>query len=358
MPRSCVVLLSGGLDSLLVLKLMVNQGLNVIAMHSINCFHSTEKTADLKERLTASAARLGATDIVFPDITEEVIACVRNPRYGYGKNLNPCIDCRLKTVETGFAVMQERGADFVVSGEVVGQRPMSQRRDAMGMADKIIAGWGYGGLFLRPLSAKLLPTTIPEKEGWINQDCLFSISGRGRYMQMELAEKLDLGEYPCPAGGCLLTDAGFSNRLADLIRFKPDWTARDAELLKVGRHFLLNENTRIIASRREEENYQLQELSRPEDILFINDEKNGAIVMLRGDCTPENKAIAAGMAVYFSKMREDGKARVEFWRGGPVGADKGMMEAIAVDPEKIRQQEQAMKASSSIPAYNKRRKNK
>lgn len=358
MPRSCVVLLSGGLDSLLVLKLMVNQGLNAIAMHSINCFHSTEKTADLKVRLAESAKRLGAADIVFPDITEEVISCVRSPRYGFGKNLNPCIDCRLKTVETGFAVMRERGADFVVSGEVVGQRPMSQRRDAMGIADKIIDRWGHGGLFLRPLSSKLLPTTIPEKEGWVSQDCLFSISGRGRYTQMELAEKLQLGEYPNPAGGCLLTDAGFSGRLADLIRFKPDWQAVDVELVKVGRHFLVNEKTRIVASRREEENYLLRDLSRPDDKLFINDETNGAIVMLRGDCTPENEALAAGLAVYYSKMREDGKARVEFWRGGPEDLDKGTMEALVVDPDMLRQREQEMKASSAVPAFDKRKKNK
>jgi Predicted tRNA(5-methylaminomethyl-2-thiouridylate) methyltransferase, contains the PP-loop ATPase domain len=337
---------------------MVDQGLNAIAMHSINCFHSTEKTADLKIRLAESAKRLGAVDIVFPDITQEVIACVKGPRYGFGKNLNPCIDCRLKTVETGFAVMRERGADFVVSGEVIGQRPMSQRRDAMAIADRAIDRSGLGGLLLRPLSAKLLPTTVPEKEGWVNQNCLFSVSGRGRYTQMELAEKLQLGEYPNPAGGCLLTDAGFSGRLADLIRFKPDWEAADVELVKVGRHFLLNEKTRVVASRREEENYLLRDLSRPEDKLYINDEKNGAIVMLHGECTPENEAIAAGLAVYYSKMREDGKARVEFWRGGgPEDLDKGTVEALAVDPELLRKKEQEMKASSSVPVFDKRRKN-
>ncbi|MCC8165672.1 MAG: hypothetical protein LIQ31_05890, partial [Planctomycetes bacterium] len=251
----CIVLLSGGLDSLLALRLMTVQGIEAIALHSVNCFHGTERIEAKKAALTRRAAELGAADIVFPDLATRVVDVTKNPSHGYGKHLNACIDCRLLTVRAGFDEMARRGGDFVVTGEVVGQRPMSQRRDAIALADRKVAEWGYPGRLLRPLSAKLLDTTVPERDGLVDPAYLYDISGRARDRQMALAQELGLGEYPSPAGGCLLTDPGFSQRLAVLMTFNPDWRAEDAHLLKVGRHFQVTPEARIIASRREEENY-------------------------------------------------------------------------------------------------------
>ncbi|MDR0361225.1 MAG: tRNA 4-thiouridine(8) synthase ThiI [Planctomycetota bacterium] len=338
MTRSCVVLLSGGLDSLLALRLMAIQGLRVVALHAENSFHGSEKAERVRERIGESARRLGAAEVVFPDLAQAVIEAVKHPRHGYGRNLNPCIDCRLLTVRSGFDVMTEMGLDFVASGEVVGQRPMSQRRDAIRLADRMVEDWGFKGLYLRPLSARALDKTTPELEGWIDPKYLYGIVGRSRTTQMMLAKEVGLDVYPSPAGGCLLTDAAFSRRLGGLMRATPDWGAGDVELLKVGRHFLPAPGVRIVASRREAENARLEELARPEDFLYINAERNGAIVMLRGDASPECDAIAAGLAVHFSKTRESGRAVVRRWRGG---GEKNSIdrECRVMDPEAVRELE-------------------
>lgn len=312
--KHCVVLLSGGLDSLLALKLMTVQGIRATALHSVHCFHGTQNIEEKKTRLAQKATELGAGDILFPNITEEVVRLTKNPEHGYGKHLNACIDCRLHTVKTGFDAMKTLGADFVVTGEVVGQRPMSQRRDAMGIADKNVANWGFGGLLLRPLCAKLTPVTIPEKQGWVDPERLYDIAGRGRDRQMALAVELGIGEYPGPGGGCLLTDPGFSQRLAVLFKCKPDWSEKDVELLKVGRHFQISEEVKIVASRCEEENFRLRELAELDDMFFIASQRHGAVVMLRGGGGVEEQNLAGGIAVHYSKMREDGGAEVEAWR--------------------------------------------
>ena len=349
MSRSCIVLLSGGLDSLLAVRLMTMQGLRVTALHTVNCFHGVQKIEEKKIRLREAALALGAEDIVFPDITDDIVALTKRPRHGYGKHLNACIDCRLRTVKAGFACMVERGADFVVSGEVVGQRPMSQRRDAIGLANREIASWGFEGLFVRPLCAKLLDRTIPEIEGWIDPALLYDISGRNRERQMALAEEIGLGDYPSPAGGCLLTDPGFSAKFAVLMRFKPEWGGDDIELLKTGRHFQISPDSRVIASRREEENFRLRELAVPGDRLYINAERNGAVVMLRGERTVEAEAAAAGVAVYYSKMREDGGARVCSWRiEGGEDIDFVEFEGRVVDPDILRKREREIAGANCL----------
>ena len=359
MGKSCIVLLSGGLDSLLVLRLMARENIRVTALHSVNCFHGVGAIEAKKEKLKAKALELGASDIVFPDISDAVVALTKKPRFGYGKHLNACIDCRLHTVRLGFEHMKTLGADFVVSGEVVGQRPMSQRRDAMRLADKEIASWGFEGLFLRPLSAKLLEQTIPEKEGWISENALFDYSGRGRDRQMALAEEIGIGEFPSPGGGCLLTDPGFSWRLAVLMQSKSHWEPADIELLKVGRHFQITPHSRVVASRREEENYQLRTLARPNDRLYINAEKNGAVVLLRGQKPPSAEAAAAGLAVYYSKMREQGAAHVESWRiENDIDVEPEEMTADAVDPETLREAELAFAGKDCIKKMRMRPKQK
>lgn len=347
MARRCIVLLSGGLDSLLTLRLMTVQGLETIALHGVNCFHGAQDIEAKKAALRERALGLGAADIVFPDLTEEVIAVTRRPLHGYGRHLNACIDCRLQTVKTGFSVMRERGASFVASGEVLGQRPMSQRRDAIDLADRMIASWGFPGLFLRPLSAKLLERTVPEIEGWVDPKYLFDIRGRSRERQMALAEELGLGKYPSPAGGCLLTDPLFSQRLAILIRFTPDWTAEDVELLKVGRHFQIAPQTRLVASRNETENDRLEAMARPGDRLYINDEQNGAVTLARGAESAEAEAVAAGLAVHYSRMRAAGSARVACWRPG-LEEQARRFTAAVFDPEQARELERTVAGSHSL----------
>lgn len=313
MKRSCIVLLSGGLDSLLSLKLMTMQGIEAVALHSVNCFHGTQRIADRKRAISEAAAALGAKTVVFPDITSDVIAVTKLPRHGYGRHLNACIDCRLRTLREGFAAMRAHGADFVVTGEVVGQRPMSQRKDAIALADRMVEQWGFPGRILRPLCAKLLGGTVPEREGWVDPELLFDISGRSRDRQMALAERVGLTSYPSPAGGCLLTDPGFSRRLAVLAAFTPEWGENDVELLKIGRHFQIAPDARVVVARREEENFRLRDVARPGDRLYINADRYGAIALLRGVRTAEGEAIAAGLAVYYSKMREVGRANVSYW---------------------------------------------
>lgn len=341
MTKKCIVLFSGGLDSMLALRLMTIQGIRATALHSVNCFHGTQRIAEKKERLRASALALGADDIVFPDITDDVVALTKRPRHGYGRHLNACIDCRLRTVAAGFAAMRDRGADFVVTGEVVGQRPMSQRRDAIGLADREIAAWGHAGLLLRPLCALLLEESRPAAEGWVDRRYLHDISGRGRERQMALAEELVLGDYPSPGGGCLLTDPGFSQRLAVLMECTPDFNGDDVELLKVGRHFQVTRGARIVVSRREDENYRLRELNRRGDRFYINAEKNGAVVLARAAdaaALAEVEPLAAGMAVYYSKMRDSGAAGVESWRieNGEDVDFKSLPDSAVVEPDVLR----------------------
>ncbi|MCD8350454.1 MAG: hypothetical protein LUC93_07585 [Planctomycetaceae bacterium] len=343
MPKRCIVLFSGGLDSMLALRLMTVQGIGVTALNSVNCFHGSQRIEEKKAHLRATALALGADDIIFPNTTEDVVALTKNPRHGYGKHLNACIDCRLRTMRAGFDAMREIGADFVVTGEVTGQRPMSQRKDAITLANREVAAWGHAGLLLRPLCAKLLEETIPAKEGWIDSRYLYDISGRGRDRQMALAQEFGIGEYPCPAGGCLLTDPGFSRRLAVLFECNPDFTGDDAELLKVGRHFQISRRTKIVVSRNEEENYRLRDLSRPDDRFYITADRPGAIAMARGEDSPEVEALASGMAVYYSKLREEGVAPVERWRIVD-GVDTGMevLDGCArVDPDVLRGAEAA-----------------
>lgn len=341
MSRSCIALFSGGLDSMLALRLMAIQGIRVTALHSVNCFHGTQQIEEKKTRLRQTALALGADDTVFPDIADEVVALTKRPRHGYGKHLNACIDCRLRTMAAGFAALRERNADFVVSGEVMGQRPMSQRKDAITLANREIAAWGHEGLLLRPLCALAIEEAVPLREGWVEHRYCYDITGRSRDRQMALATELGFAEYPTPAGGCLLTDPEFSRRLAAMMECNGDFLASDVELLKVGRNFQIARAAKIVASRNEEENYQLRDLSRPDDRFYINDERNGAVVMARGEITPDIEALAAGVAVYYSKMRADGSARVSAWRiENDVDVEMRILPDVPViDPDVLRRTE-------------------
>jgi len=189
---------------------------------------------------------------------------LKEPEHGYGANINPCIDCRILFFKKSKELMDEVGASFIITGEVLGQRPMSQFRWQMDLIEKEA---GLVGLVVRPLSAKLLPATIPEKMGWINRDRLLDIEGRSRKPQIALAKDLGMNDYPCAAGGCLLTDPAFARRVRDLIEHD-ELDLNNVELLKFGRYFRLSCEAKLIVGRDENENGRLSILARDGDYLF------------------------------------------------------------------------------------------
>lgn len=267
--RRALVLFSGGLDSMLAAELLRRCGVEVTAVVFTTPFFGSsaaEKAAD----------RLGL-ELEVVDIAERHLEVVKNPRYGYGKNMNPCIDCHALMVEMAVGRLEELGADFVASGEVLGERPKSQNRQALELVAKAS---GAGDLLLRPLSARLLPETLPEREGWVDRERLLDLCGRSRRRQMELAEEWGIGEYESPAGGCLLTDAAFSARLRELMLRVPGFDAGDAELAKVGRQSW-HGSTLIVLGRRHAENLRLMELALPSDLLLREKGIPGPLALLR-----------------------------------------------------------------------------
>ena len=254
MNRKALVLLSGGLDSLLAAKLILDQGVEVVGLHFTSPLCNALR-ADAGEAARKSAAELGIPVIV-RDKGPEYVEMVRYPRYGRGKNMNPCIDCRIFMFKASHLIMREEGASFIVTGEVLGQRPMSQRRDAMRLIDRES---GTEGLVVRPLSAKLFPPTVPEQEGILDREQLLAVAGRGRKEQYDLVDRYQLREFSKPAGGCLLTDRAFSGKLSDLLSSGEDFSMRDIELLRVGRHFRLGA-TKLVLGRDKEENESVRAL--------------------------------------------------------------------------------------------------
>ncbi len=251
----CLALFSGGLDSMIAVRLMAEQGVDVLALHfDIGFGAKDDKSAILRAR-----ANMAGGDFRVVDVRDRYLQDVLfSPKYGYGKHFNPCIDCHGYMAKTAFAMMADEGADFIITGEVVGQRPMSQRVEAMNQVKKIADD--QDGLILRPLCAKLLPPTRPEILGLIDREKLLDISGRGRTRQMELALKFGFSDYESPAGGCLLTIDSFANKIKDAIAHEKIESAKDAQILKFGRHLRLNGGAKMIIGRNESENLALRDL--------------------------------------------------------------------------------------------------
>jgi len=251
-----VALFSGGLDSILAVKLIQGQGIEVIGVNFKTPFFGLEKAY-----LTAKDIDI---DLEIINITEELLGILRNPKYGFGKNMNPCIDCHALMFKKAGEYMTKIGASFILSGEVLGERPMSQNRNSLSIIERES---GFEGRILRPLSALLLPETIPEKEGLVDRNKLLDITGRSRRRQMELAAKMHLRDYPSPAGGCKLTEPGFSKRLIDLF-VQEIFSLEEIELLKLGRHFRLSKDIKLVVGRNKEENEQLKDFFQDGDFLF------------------------------------------------------------------------------------------
>ena len=291
-------MLSGGLDSTLATKLMVEQGVEVIALHFTSPFCTCSKGGHgCGIQALRSAEELGVK-VMVRSKGLEYLEIVKSPKHGYGKNLNPCIDCRIFILKETRKVMDEIGASFVITGEVLGQRPMSQHRSAMRRIEKES---GLEGLILRPLSAKHFDPTLPEIEGIIDREKLLGITGRGRRTQYELVEAFNLKEFSCPGGGCLLTDPIFAKKLKDLFVNNPDFTMKDIVLLKTGRHFRLGADTKLILGRNQNENENLRVFHVAPSALLTPSDFKGPTGLLIGVSDDTNLEIAANMMAYYGK---------------------------------------------------------
>ena len=282
-PIKAVGLLSGGLDSTLAAKLMLEQGIDVYAINFTSPFCTcTPKKAGCAAVVTA-VKELGGIALKQVALRDEYLEMVRNPKHGYGSGMNPCLDCRIMKIKKASEYMRRIGASFLFTGEVLGQRPMSQHGRAMDIIDRES---GFQGHILRPLSAANLEPTIPEKKQWVDRSKMLGISGRSRKTQISLASQKGIQDYPCPAGGCLLTDKNFADKMRDYFNYTEHPSVRDIPLLKVGRHFRLDNGDKVIVARNEHESKSLKDLCRPGDHFLAPLSFSGPSVVLQGTSIP------------------------------------------------------------------------
>lgn len=284
-------LCSGGLDSILSGLALREHGIDVEWISFETPFFSSQKAL--------KASKNTGIPLMVKNITPEYIEMLKNPRCGYGHNMNPCPDCHALMFQIAGRIMKENGFDFLFSGEVIGQRPMSQTRHSLRYVEK---NSGLEGHIVRPLSIQLLPETLPEKQGWIDRASLYGISGRSRKIQMELARKFGVTDYPHPAGGCLLTDKNFSLRLKDLFDHHKTFNENDLHLLRHGRHFRFFNTIKVIVGRDETDNEAILQYRDPDaDILLITPDIPGPAVLIRGGGDPDTVRIAASLCVAYTK---------------------------------------------------------
>jgi tRNA U34 2-thiouridine synthase MnmA/TrmU len=268
-------LFSGGLDSIIAAKLVMEQGIDVELVNFTTVFFDRA----FKESVMASSQKAAegiGKPLTVIDISAEFFDVLGDPAYGYGSAMNPCIDCRISMLKKAKRYMTERRASFVFTGEVLGQRPFSQRRDAMKIIERES---GLKGFLLRPLSARLMPQTVAEEKGIIDRSKLLSLSGRSRKPQMALAKRFGIEEYPASGG---LTEKEFAAKLRDLMKHKPDFDAGDIELLKHGRHFRISPTSKLVVGRYAQENHRIAALARKDDVMFHAQDPLGPVCLLRG----------------------------------------------------------------------------
>jgi len=292
-----LALFSGGLDSLLAMKLIIEQDIEVIGLYFDTGF-GTKAENEKQKYLKNIADKIGAK-LEIINIKDQFIKDILfNPKYGYGKNFNPCIDCHANMIRVAKALLPKYEAKFIISGEVAGQRPMSQRMDALKKVEELSTA---DRLILRPLSAKLLPITIPEEKGWVDREKLLDIHGRSREVQMKLAKKWGIENYESPSGGCLLTDENFSKKIKDHINFDK-FDLEDIDVLKWGRHFRLPDNAKLIVSRNKEENQKIKEMNLSKYIKFSLP-LPGPLSIITKNTSKKDKELAAKIALTYSKAK-------------------------------------------------------
>jgi tRNA-specific 2-thiouridylase len=317
-----VALLSGGLDSVLAARLLTDQGVEVVGLSFESPFFGARKARE-------AAAEIGV-DLVVVDIGDELLRIAASPKHGYGKHVNPCIDCHALMVRRAAEMMEELGASFIVTGEVVGQRPKSQMRFGLEAVERES---GVGGLLVRPLSAKLLSPTIPEEQGWIDRSRLLALHGRTRKPQMELARRFGITRYASPAGGCLLTDANYARGFRDLAAHG-ELSIPALRLLSVGRQFRLPGGAKLAVGRNHAENEALAGLAPPAARLVRVIDRRGPLGVLDGDASEGDVLIAAGIVARYADTPEGDPVRVQV---RDEGGTQQAVEVVPLDDEKVKE---------------------
>ena len=298
-----IALFSGGLDSTLAMKLIIDQGIDVLAINISTGFGSTK---DRREHMEHMCKQVGA-EFRIVDIQDEYLQDVLfDPKYGYGKNFNPCIDCHAKMFAVAKRVMEAEGASFLISGEVMGQRPMSQNKDAL---QTVLDESNCDGLLLRPMSALRLSPTIAEENGWVDRSKLEGITGRSRARQLELAKEIGLEDFESPGGGCLLTDESFGKKMFDFIKYDT-FEVRDIPVMKIGRHFRLEDGAKLVIARDKDESEHLQDIQNDKYYHLKTISITGPHALLSKSATEADMAFAKQAILAYTKAKEDEEHKV------------------------------------------------
>ena len=293
-----IALFSGGLDSTLAMKLIIDQGIEVLAVNINTGFGSTK---DRLEHMQNMCDQVGA-ELKIIDIQSEYLQDVLfDPKHGYGKNFNPCIDCHSKMFAVAKRIMEAEGASFLLSGEVMGQRPMSQNKDAL---QTVLNESNCDGLLLRPMSALRLIPTIAEEKGWVDRNKLEGITGRSRDRQLELAKEIGLDDFESPGGGCLLTDENFGKKMFDFIKYDK-FEVKDIPVMKFGRHFRLEGGAKLVIGRNKEENEHLQNIDNDKYYHIKTEGLPGPHALLSKDATKEDIELSANAVLTYCKTSVD-----------------------------------------------------
>lgn len=314
MSAKAVLLYSGGLDSLLAAKVLMDQGVELTGLHCLLPFTAPDfKPEDLNADKLAKQIGL---KVIYRRCGNDYIDILRKPKHGFGRRMNPCIDCKIFFIKQATELMHETGADFVATGEVAGQRPMSQLKHTL---NHIINETGLDGRLLRPLSAKILNPTFSETQGLIDREKLLNLSGRSRSAQIELAEKYGITEYESPAGGCLLTDSFIAARVRDLLKRNENADSIDLYLLTLGRHYRYNKKMKFIVGRNEKENNELEKYRGRAD-MFLTPEFRGPALYVSGEADDETADFLASVVLRYGKPEADN--RIYVYKGNELLCEK------------------------------------
>ena len=305
-----VSLFSGGLDSVLATKIILDQGIDVVALHCKTVFWGKGAYDQAIGVLRARAETTGAKFEVL-EIDDEYFKIVKHPEHGYGKNLNPCIDCKILIFTLAKKYMEKIKASFLVTGEVLGQRPMSQNRAMLNMIEKKS---NTKGILLRPLTAKLFDPTIPEQKKWLDRDKLYDFSGRSRKPQLSLAKKLNIKDFSNPAGGCLLTDKDFSKKMKDLMEHENNFDKNDVEIMKNGRVFRISKNVKLVVGRDERQNSVLENLAKDNDCQFMTTSIAGPVAIGRGNLSKTDIELASSIVAYYSDIGDQESVDISYMK--------------------------------------------
>ncbi|MFW2365744.1 MAG: thiamine biosynthesis protein [Desulforhopalus sp.] len=313
-------LFSGGLDSILATRLIMEQGIEVEAVQFVTPFFNYAILANIQAHKDRIRAMYGI-NVLVEDISTGYLQLLHNPVHGFGKNFNPCIDCKIMMLTRAKAMLEERGGSFLITGEVLGQRPMSQRRDTLNVIER---DSGTRSILLRPLSAQLMMETEPEKKGWVDRSKLLRMSGRGRSAQIALAAQYNISDFPAPAGGCILADPILSRRINNLYSREPmlksaDITVEDINMLLMGRQLILPGGGWLILGRDEKDNDKLAKLAQPEDAVLLMEEWPGPTAVLKKAASkyPDEESLekdlqlAAALVVRYGRKLPEGQSQQE-----------------------------------------------